>query len=205
MVDGRQVGTAVLQVPRAALPAADAEFRDTVNGLLLGGAFAAGLLALLVGLAMARRTAAGVAELTAAANELAAGRRDRRAAVSNLLTNAAKFTPAGGRIGVGLAQRGGHVELAVTDTGPGIPADEQPRVFERFFRGSEVRTGGSGIGLAVVAELVAAHGGNVAVESRPGHGSRFVVRLPIIAATSRADSSHLHSVSLASPASDRTN
>lgn len=79
VVDGRTVGTAVLRVPQAALPAADREFRSSVNWLLTGGAIAAGALALLVGLAMARRTTIRVAELTAAANDLAAGRRERRA------------------------------------------------------------------------------------------------------------------------------
>lgn len=83
VVGGEQVATAVLQVPQAVLPAADAQFRTSVNRLLLGGALAAGLLALLVGLALARRTTTGVTELTAAANELAAGRRDRRATVSS--------------------------------------------------------------------------------------------------------------------------
>ncbi|WP_219418111.1 HAMP domain-containing sensor histidine kinase [Pseudonocardia nigra] len=321
LVDGQQVGTALLRVPQAALPAADEQFRTSVNQLLLGGALLAGLLALLVGLALARRTTIGVTELTAAANALAAGRRDRRAAVSspdeigdlaaafntmadavvredelrrlfaadvahelrtpltilrsqleavqdgitaptptvvdslheeslrlgrlvadlemmaaadaaaftlhrrslalrplvcevldgfaahlaerdltlstdlaevtahvdparmrqvltNLLSNAAKFTPAGGRVSVTLGHRDGEVELAVTDTGVGIPADEQPRVFDRFYRGAGSRAAGSGIGLAVAAELVAAHGGDISVHSEPGHGSTFLLRLP---------------------------
>jgi two-component system sensor histidine kinase BaeS len=321
VVDGRQVGTAVLQVPQALLPAADAQFRASVNRLLLGGALAAGVLALLAGLVLARRTTTGVTELTAAANELAAGRRDRRAQVSsddevgelatsfnamadavtredelrrvfaadvahelrtpltvlrsqleavqdgltapgpavidslheealrlgrlvadletmadadaagfslhrrevalrplvrdvldgftghlaerdltlatdladvtahvdparvrqvltNLLSNAAKFTPPGGTVTVTLGQRDGDVGLAVADTGEGIPADEQPRVFDRFFRGAGSRAGGSGIGLAVAAELVAAHAGEITVQSERGHGSRFLVRLP---------------------------
>lgn len=320
-VDGRQVGTAVLRVPTAALPAADEEFRTSVNRQLLGGALVAGLLALLVGLVLARRPAAAVAELTAAANELAAGRRERRADVSapdeigelaaafnamadavaredelrrlfaadvahelrtpltilrsqleavqdgltaptpdvvdslheeslrlgrlvadiellaaadsaafrlersevavrplvrevldgftghlaerdltlvtdlaavtafvdparirqvltNLVSNAAKFTSRGGRVSVVLERRDGVTELAVADTGVGIPADEQPWVFERFFRGAGARAAGSGIGLAVAAELVAAHGGELTVRSEAGHGSRFLVRLP---------------------------
>jgi two-component system, OmpR family, sensor histidine kinase BaeS len=321
VVDGTQVGTAVLQVPQAVLPAADAQFRTSVNWLLLGGALVAAVLALLVGLALARRTTAGVTELTAAANALAAGRRDRRAVVSsddevgelatsfnamadavtredelrrvfaadvahelrtpltvlrsqleavqdglaaptravvdslheeslrlgrlvadleamaaadaagfsldrsevalrplvrevldgftghlaerdltlvtdlaevtacvdparlrqvltNLLSNATKFTPPHGTVTVTLEQRNGDVELAVTDTGAGIPTEEQPRVFEHFFRGAGAQAGGSGIGLAVAAELVTAHGGDISVHSEPGHGSRFLVRLP---------------------------
>ncbi|MPZ66003.1 MAG: HAMP domain-containing protein [Pseudonocardiaceae bacterium] len=83
VVGDRRVGTAVLRVPQATVPAVDREFRASVNRLLLGGAIAAGVLALLIGLALARRTTTGVTELTAAANELATGRRDRRAAVSS--------------------------------------------------------------------------------------------------------------------------
>lgn len=102
-----------------------------------------------------------------------------RQVLTNLLSNAAKFTPRGGAVTVTLAQLDGAVELAVADTGKGIPADEQPRVFDRFFRGVGSQAGGSGIGLAVAAELVAAHGGEISVHSEPGHGSRFLVRLPI--------------------------
>jgi len=344
VVEGRQVGTTVLRVPQAVLPAADQEFRDSVNQLLLGGALAAGMLALLVGLGLARRTTLGVSELTTAANELAAGRRDRRAAVSsrdevgelagsfnamadtvaredelrrafasdvahelrtplailrsqleaiqdgvtapapdvidslhdeslrlgrliadletmadagaagftldrsevalrplvrdvlddlaghlteheldlvtdladvttvvdpmrlrqiltNLVTNAAKFTPPGGTVTVTLAQRDGAVELAVADTGIGIPDDELPRVFDRFFRGTRSRAGGSGIGLAVAAELAAAHRGHISVDSEPGHGSRFTVRLPDPGLDARC-SSDLHSTALASRMSE---
>jgi signal transduction histidine kinase len=101
-----------------------------------------------------------------------------RQVLTNLVSNAAKFTPRGGRVSVTLQEHDGKVELAVADTGVGIPADEQPRVFDRFFRGAETRAGGSGIGLAVAAELVAAHGGEITLRSTPGHGSRFVVCLP---------------------------
>jgi signal transduction histidine kinase len=69
----------------------------------------------------------------------------------------------------------------VADTGVGIPAEDIPRVFERFFRGATSTGRGSGIGLAVVAGLVAAHDGEISVTSDPGHGSRFLVRLPVIA------------------------
>ncbi|MDV6011847.1 histidine kinase dimerization/phospho-acceptor domain-containing protein [Haloechinothrix sp. LS1_15] len=82
VVDSEQVGTAVVRVPEAALPAADEEFRDTVNRLLLGAALAAAVLAMTVGVLLARRTTVRVAELTTAADELAAGKRERRAAVS---------------------------------------------------------------------------------------------------------------------------
>ncbi len=324
VVDGRQVGTAVLAVPRAAAPAADRGFRDAVNRLLLLAAAGAGLVALLVGLLVARRATGSLGELTAAADALAAGRRDRRAQVSapdeigqlarsfnamadtvdredtlrqafaadiahelrtpltilqgqleavqdgitqpdpqliaslheeavrmgrlvadletmadagaagftlqrrevalhdlvaatldalgarinereltvithleevtvladpvrisqvvtNLLTNAATYTPPGGTITLTLSTDTETVELGVADTGPGIPAEELPRVFDRFFRGATSPPGGSGIGLAVAAELVAAHGGTITADSPPGRGSRFVVHLPATA------------------------
>jgi PAS domain S-box-containing protein len=100
--------------------------------------------------------------------------------VLNLVSNAFKFTLKGG-IHVSLRQRGAHVELAVRDTGVGIPEAELPRVFERFHRveGTRGRTiEGSGIGLALVQELVKLHGGQVRVESALGHGSTFTVSVP---------------------------
>jgi two-component system sensor histidine kinase BaeS len=99
--------------------------------------------------------------------------------VRNLLTNALAFTDAGGHVDVEVAAHDGIVRLAVSDTGVGIPRDELPHVFERFWRGRGARaSSGSGIGLAVVDELVRAHGGTVTAESRPGHGARFTVELP---------------------------
>ena len=100
--------------------------------------------------------------------------------VLNLLSNAFKFTLRGG-ITVHLRQRGDAVELAVRDTGVGIPAADLPHVFERFHRvrGVEGRTHeGTGIGLALVTELVKLHGGQVAVASEPGRGSTFTVTIP---------------------------
>lgn len=75
--------------------------------------------------------------------------------------------------------------LRVIDTGPGIPADELASVFDRFFRGRDVRSGGSGIGLAIVRRLVAAHGGEVDVASEEGAGATFTVRFPQTACPSR--------------------
>lgn len=322
VVEGRPVGTATVQVPQAVSPIADLEFRDAVNQLLLLAAAGAAAAALLLGLLVARRTTRPLAELTEAADDLAAGNRDRRARVSsadevgdlarsfnamadavdredelrqrfaadiahelrtplailrgqleavqdgvtdpdrrlidslheetlrmgrlvadletladagaagfglrrrevalrplvnaaldglaghlaelelevvrrldevdvhadpvrisqvvtNLLTNAAIWTPPGGTITVTLARGPDGAQIAVADTGPGIPADELPRVFDRFFRGAAAPPGGSGIGLAVAVELVRAHDGDITVDSRPGHGSRFLVRLPV--------------------------
>lgn len=100
--------------------------------------------------------------------------------VSNLLSNAFKFTFEGA-IKITLKSMDGGVELQVSDTGVGIPEDQRDRVFERFHRieGIHARTyEGTGIGLALVQELVKLHGGNVRVESRVGHGSTFTVTIP---------------------------
>ena len=106
--------------------------------------------------------------------------------IVNLLTNAVKFTPAGGRVVVETGPDGYRATLRVCDTGAGIPADELPRIFERFFRGQGAAgIEGSGIGLAVVAELVHAHHGDLDVASVPGQGTRVTVTLPQAAARSR--------------------
>ena len=100
--------------------------------------------------------------------------------VLNLLSNALKFTFEGG-IRVSLRPRDGDIELQVSDTGTGIPQEELPRIFERFHRvkGAQARTHeGTGIGLALVQELVRLHGGSITVESEMGRGSTFTVRLP---------------------------
>ena len=97
----------------------------------------------------------------------------------NLLTNALKFSPPGGMVTISLQISSGEAQLAVTDDGPGIAPGEQDRIFERFYRGTAAAdSAGSGIGLAVVGELVAAHGGTVGVTSDPGHGATFCVALP---------------------------
>jgi PAS domain S-box-containing protein len=110
--------------------------------------------------------------------------------VWNLLTNAIKFTSAGGRVEVRLAHRGDHVELSVHDTGAGITPDLLPHVFERFRQGDSSTTrahGGLGLGLAIVRHLVEAHGGTVEAESPgPGLGSTFTVSLPLFQLRSRA-------------------
>jgi len=100
--------------------------------------------------------------------------------VDNLLSNALKFTPPGGRVRMTLTAAGGQARLEVTDTGPGITPEEQPRVFERLWRSARAgRTPGSGIGLAVAAELARAQQGTIDVSSEPGHGSRFTLTLPL--------------------------
>jgi two-component system, OmpR family, sensor histidine kinase BaeS len=322
-VAGRRVGTLGVRVPQGAVPAVDKDFRDSVNRLLAGGALIAGLAALVVGVYTARRATAPIAELTRAAEDLAAGHRDRRAGtvpdneigelatafntmadrvekedelrrsfaadvahelrtplaiqrseleaiqdgirepgvaaiaslhdenmrlsrlvadlealasadaavftlerrplsladlitdtvdgltdsftearitvrsdlavvrvhgdpvrlrqiLTNQLTNAVKFMPPGGAVDVRLRRQEDWAVLTVSDTGPGIPADDLPHVFDRFFRSRSARADGSGIGLAVAAELTHAHGGTLTAESEPGHGATFTTRLPAL-------------------------
>jgi len=102
-------------------------------------------------------------------------------ALHNLIANAIQYSPKGSRIGIGVGNTDGIVEIAVTDQGSGIPEDEIERVFERFFRGDPARsrhTGGSGLGLSIVKHVVQNHGGDVRVWSQPGSGSTFTIRLP---------------------------
>jgi signal transduction histidine kinase len=99
--------------------------------------------------------------------------------ITNLLTNALKFTPAGGRVTISTGLSKGEARLQVTDTGAGIPADDLPRIFDRFWRGRQAsQISGSGIGLAVAAELAQAHGGRLAASSEPGHGTQMTLSLP---------------------------
>jgi len=104
-----------------------------------------------------------------------------RVILDNLISNAVKFTPSGGRVRVGLRSRGKEVEMSVTDTGVGIPQDDLERIFDRFYQVEDHmvrRHGGMGLGLAIVKGLVDLHGGRVWAESVPGQGSRFVTVLP---------------------------
>ena len=99
--------------------------------------------------------------------------------ITNLLTNALKFTPAGGRVTVSTARDGAEAVLRVTDTGAGIPAGDLPCIFNRFWRGQQAaQISGSGIGLAVATELALAHGGQLTAGSQPGHGTQMTLTLP---------------------------
>jgi signal transduction histidine kinase len=100
----------------------------------------------------------------------------------NLLENAVKHTGKGGIITVAAARQGEWVEISVSDTGEGIPAEDLPNIFERFYRVDRSRaraTGGSGLGLTIARRLVEAHGGRITVQSELGKGSRFAFTLPI--------------------------
>ncbi|WP_395693641.1 ATP-binding protein [Nocardioides sp.] len=105
--------------------------------------------------------------------------------VINLLGNAVKFTPEGGRLQVALTIHDGQAEVAVADTGIGIPAEEQDQLFSRFFRSSlaqQQAIPGSGLGLSIAHAIVEKHGGTMTVESEEGEGTVFRVRLPLITA-----------------------
>jgi two-component system, OmpR family, sensor histidine kinase BaeS len=103
----------------------------------------------------------------------------------NLITNAHEYSPEGASIGVSARSIGAEVEIAVSDNGPGIPAEQLERIFERFTRGDAgltQRVGGTGLGLAISKSLAEAHGGSIAAESTVGQGSTFRLRLPVAAA-----------------------
>ena len=104
--------------------------------------------------------------------------------ITNLLTNALKFTPAGGRVTIAAGPAGADAVLTVTDTGTGIPADELPRIFDRFWRGRQAaQISGSGIGLAVASELTRAQGGRLSASSQPGQGTEMTLTLPLAGGT----------------------
>ncbi len=101
-------------------------------------------------------------------------------AVINLVQNAIKFTPAGGRVTVSGSRGPGILEIVVSDTGVGIGSDELPRIFERFYKADHSRASvGSGLGLALVKHAVEVQGGTVRVESTPGEGSTFTITVPV--------------------------
>ncbi|NDJ76953.1 MAG: HAMP domain-containing protein [Chloroflexi bacterium] len=103
----------------------------------------------------------------------------------NLLDNAIKYTPEGGTVTLRACQEADRIRVSVSDTGPGIPADQLPHLFEPFFRVESDRgrgptqAGGAGLGLAIAHEIARAHDGSIAIKSTPGHGSTFTVYLPL--------------------------
>jgi two-component system phosphate regulon sensor histidine kinase PhoR len=106
----------------------------------------------------------------------------------NLIDNAIKYTPEGGKVRVACSLAPDAVSVEVADTGIGIPRDELPRIFERFYRVDKARSrelGGTGLGLSIVKHLISSVGGQISVTSRPGSGSRFTVRIPRCAAAAQ--------------------
>jgi heavy metal sensor kinase len=128
---------------------------------------------------LAEEKAVGLQMRTDGRAEVAGDQRMLQRMVANLVDNAIKYTPEGGRIVVALAPDGAkQVRLTVQDTGIGISADDQPRIFERFFRSDRSRTqGGAGLGLSLVRAIVRVHGGRIEVQSELNEGSTFAITL----------------------------
>ena len=104
------------------------------------------------------------------------------AALSNLIDNAIHYNKPGGCIRISAALEDGAAFIAVSDDGNGIPPEELPRIFERFYRVDKARardSGGTGLGLSIVKHAIESQGGNISVTSRVGAGSTFTIRLPI--------------------------
>src|SRR3984957_9358385 len=104
-----------------------------------------------------------------------------RQVIDNLIGNAIQHTPAGTPVAVTVSSDPGSGRLTVADRGPGMTQEQASHVFERFYRTDDARTrarGGAGLGLAIAASLAAAHGGELTVDTRPGHGAAFHLRLP---------------------------
>jgi len=126
--------------------------------------------------------AKGVTLASAAADDVVvtADRTRLEQAAANLIDNAIKYTPAGGRVDVEIRRSGDRAVLRVRDTGQGIAPNELPRIFDRLFRGDRSRAErGLGLGLSLVKAIVEAHGGSVEVESEVGRGATFTVSLPL--------------------------
>ncbi|MGK2945857.1 MAG: sensor histidine kinase [Desulfuromonadales bacterium] len=119
-------------------------------------------------------------EITSQALFVTGDRSRLQRAFANLLDNAFKFTPRGGRISISLHQEGDQALLSVVDSGPGISAESLPRIYDRFFRGEQSRTtAGSGLGLSLVKAIIQVHGGQIDVASLPDQGTRFTISLPL--------------------------
>ncbi|MBV9325946.1 MAG: HAMP domain-containing histidine kinase [Chloroflexi bacterium] len=128
-------------------------------------------------LAWRQRRVEVLAEVGSGLPPAIADRQRLEQVLSNLLSNALRHTPPGGLVAIAVAADDGLVRIEVRDTGEGIDAEDLPHVFERFFRGRNNAEVGAGLGLALVAELTHAMGGNVTAHSTPGEGSCFEVRL----------------------------
>lgn len=129
-----------------------------------------------------RQQVALAVEAGSAPPRIRANRDQLAQAVGNLLENAIKYNRPGGKVTLRAREQEGSLAIEVEDTGIGIPAEDLPRVFERFYRVDKARsteTGGTGLGLSIVKHIAEAHGGSVSVESRLGHGSRFTLVLPL--------------------------
>jgi signal transduction histidine kinase len=112
-----------------------------------------------------------------------ANRRNMEEVLSNLVTNAIKYSPGGGRVTVSAAIVGDYLRIQIQDTGMGISAEDQHRVFQRFYRVKDEKTryiNGTGLGLAIVKSILESHQGRIKIDSQEGEGSTFSVFLPIL-------------------------
>ncbi len=98
-----------------------------------------------------------------------------------MVDNAVRYTPVGGRVTVRCERDADSLQVAVEDTGPGIPEDERERVFDRFYRGQSAEGSGTGLGLAIVSQVAEMHRGRVTLDAGPQGGLRVLVRLPLAA------------------------
>jgi signal transduction histidine kinase len=157
---------------RAPLAVEEGDLRDLIGDV----AETAGMLGESAGIAV-------TSKIPAAPVPMAVDRHRIREMLLNLVTNAIKYTPQGGTVALSLAQEDGAVVFTVADTGIGIAPGDLPHIFDRFWRADPARsrTGerpGTGLGLAITKWIAEAHGGSITVQSRPGRGSVFTVRLP---------------------------
>ncbi len=125
-----------------------------------------------------------ILNLDLAPNLMIIGDEDRLAQVfTNLVDNALKFTSENGQVTVRASQQDGNAIASVVDTGIGIDPQDQPRIFERFYQVDKSRKGGAGrgvgLGLAIAAQIVAAHGGRIWLNSQPGIGTTFTISIPL--------------------------
>src|SRR6202012_3806860 len=119
---------------------------------------------------------------TANCIEIEGDRSRLKQVVVNLLDNAIKYTPEKGRVSLAVRQQNGNALLEVSDSGPGVSDAALPHLFERFYRGDEVRSreiGGAGLGLSSVQSICGAHGGTVTAANTPPAGCRFTIELPL--------------------------
>ena len=114
------------------------------------------------------------------ADRVMADERRTTQVFANLISNASKYAPEGTKVTIRAQTADGFVRVTVADEGPGIPLDEQNRLFQRFFRSRTVReqAGGLGLGLSICRAIVHAQGGNIAIESGPGHGTSVHFTVP---------------------------
>ncbi len=185
----RRVDAPELGMIQGAVRRADGLIGDLLTASMLdGGALhldrspenAASLLAEAVDLHRAAADKRGLRLEVQADEGLPAVLVDRRRilqVVDNLIGNAMRFTPAGGRVSAEVRARGGEVAVSVSDTGPGIAPEAQGRVFDRFWH--DKKSGGAGLGLAIAKGIVEAHGGTISVASTPGQGATFTFTLPV--------------------------